>query len=86
MPVAIRQILLDVLKPRELLLVELAKALGSSEGVEETEIVVSEVDSRTETLKITVKGQRINYEALARVMDRQGVSIRGIDGIHVAKT
>jgi hypothetical protein len=85
MPVMIRQILLDVLKPRESSLVDLAKALGSSEGVEETDIVVSEVDSRTETLKITVKGQRINYEALTRVMDRQGISIRGIDAIHVGK-
>jgi hypothetical protein len=85
MPVAIKQILLDALKPRELPLVDLAKALGASEGVEEADIIVSEVDSRTETLKITVKGQRINYEALTRVMDRQGVSIRGIDDIHVAK-
>jgi len=85
MPVAIRQVLLDALKPRELSLVELAKAVGSSEGVEEVDIVVSEVDSKTETLKITVKGQRINYDALAKVMDRQGVSIRGIDDIRVTK-
>lgn len=85
MLVAIKQILLDALKPRELSLVELAKAVGSSEGVEEVDIVVSEVDSKTETLKITAKGQRINYDALTKVMDRQGVSIRGIDGIHVAR-
>jgi hypothetical protein len=85
MPVAIRQVFLDVLKPRELSLVELAKVLAISEGVEEVDIVVSEVDSKTETLKITVKGQRINYDALSKVMERQGVSIRGIDAIHVAK-
>jgi hypothetical protein len=85
MPVAIRQVLLDALKPRELSLVDLAKAVGSSEGVEEVDIVVSEVDSKTETIKITVRGTRINYDAVARVMDRHGVSIRGIDDIRVAK-
>jgi hypothetical protein len=86
MPVAIKQVLLDALKPRDLSLVDLAKAVGSSDGVEEVDIVVSEVDSRTETIKITVKGQRINYDALAKIMDHQGVSIRGIDDIRVARS
>jgi hypothetical protein len=85
MPVAIRRVLLDALKPRELSLVELSKAVCSSDGVEGIDIVVSEVDSKTETIKITVKGIRINYDALSKVMDRHGVSVRGIDEISVAK-
>ncbi|PIU59245.1 hypothetical protein COS86_05330, partial [Candidatus Bathyarchaeota archaeon CG07_land_8_20_14_0_80_47_9] len=54
-------------------------------GVEGIDIVVSEVDSKTETIKITVKGTKINYDALSKVMDRHGVSVRGIDEISVAK-
>jgi hypothetical protein len=85
MPAAIRRVLLDALKPRELSLVDLSKSVCSSDGVEEVDIIVSEVDSKTETIKITVKGPKINYDALSKVMDRYGVSIRGIDEISVAK-
>jgi hypothetical protein len=85
MPAAIRRVLLDALKPRELSLVDLSKAVCSSDGVEGVDIIVSEVDSKTETIKVTVKGPKINYDALSKIMDRHGVSIRGIDEISLAK-
>jgi hypothetical protein len=85
MPAAIRRVLLDALKPRELSLVDLSKAVCSSDGVEGVDIIVSEVDSKTETIKVTVKGSKINYDALSKIMDRHGVSIRGIDEISLAK-
>ena len=59
MSVVIREILLDALKPRELSLIELSKALGSVEGVDDVSVIVSEVDSKTETIKVTIKGQNI---------------------------
>jgi len=58
---------MDVLKPRELSIVELAKA------------------SKTETLKVTIRGANIDYESVSKIMDQYGVSIRGIDEINVAK-
>ena len=85
MTVTVRRVLLDALKPRELSLIELSRAVGALEGIGEVDIIVSEVDSRTETVKITLKGPRINYDAVSKVMDKQGVSIRGIDEISVAK-
>jgi hypothetical protein len=85
MPAAIRRVLLDALKPRELSLVDLSRAVCSSDGVEEVDIIVSEVDSKTETIKITARGPRISYDALSKIMDRHGVSIRGIDEISVAR-
>jgi hypothetical protein len=85
MPAAIKRILLDALKPRELSLVDLSKAVCSSDGVEGADIIVSEVDSKTETIKITLKGPKINYDSISKIMDRHGVSIRGIDEISVAR-
>jgi hypothetical protein len=85
MSVAVKRVLMDVLKPRELSIVELAKALGGVDAEGEVEIIVSEVDSKTETLKVTIRGVNINYESVSKVMDQYGVSIRGIDEINVAR-
>ena len=83
--VTIKRLLLDVLKPRELSIIELSKAVGSVGGVDGVDMIVSEVDSRTETIKVTVKGSQIDYDAVSKVMDKHGVSVRGVDEISVAK-
>ena len=76
---------MDALKPRELSIVDLAKALGSVDQKGEVEIIVSEVDSKTETLKVTIRGSNIDYSLVSKIMDQYGVSVRGIDEINVAK-
>ncbi len=85
MSVAVKRLLLDSLKPRELSIIELSKALGSVDGVEEVNIVVIEVDSKTETIKVTIKGPQINHSTVRKVMEKHGVSIKGVDEISVAK-
>jgi hypothetical protein len=85
MPVAVKRILMDVLKPRELSIVDLAKALNSVDKKGEVEIIVSEVDSKTETLKVTIRGSNIDYSLVSTIMDQYGVSVRGIDEINVAQ-
>jgi hypothetical protein len=85
MSVAIKRILLDSLKPRELSIVELAKALGAVDERGEVEIIVSEVDSKTETIKVIIKGSNIDYKLVSKIMDQYGVSVRGIDEINVSR-
>ena len=85
MSVAVRRILLDALKPRELSIVELAKALGAVDEKSEVEIIVSEVDAKTETIKVTIKGVNIDYKAVSKIMDQYGVSVRGIDEINTTR-
>jgi len=85
MSVKIKKLLLDSLKSRELSIVELSKALGSVDGVSEVDITVVEVDSNTETIKVTIKGPQINYDEIRKVMEKHAVSIKGVDEISVAK-
>jgi hypothetical protein len=85
MPVAVKRLLLDSFKPRELSIIELSKALGSVDGVGGVDIVVIEVNSKTETIKVTIKGPQIDHNAVRKVMEKHGVSIKGIDEISVAK-
>lgn len=85
MPVSVKRILLDAFKPRESSIIELSKAICSADGVEEVDVIVSEVDSKTETIKVTIRGQGMDYDKIAKVMERHGVSIKGVDEISVAR-
>ncbi len=85
MSVHIRRILFDALKPRETSIVDLSQALCSVEGVEECDIVVVDVDVMTETVKLTIRGPNVDYEAISKIMGEQAVSIKGVDEINVAK-
>ena len=64
MTVVVKKLLLDVLKPRELSIFNLSRSLCQVEGVSDVEIIVSEVDTNTETIKITVNGPEIEAASL----------------------
>ena len=86
MPVSIKRLVIDSLKPRETTVVELSRALAESKGVDEVEIIVTEVDARTETTKLTIKGMDIDYETILNVMKEHGATVRSVDEINVAKS
>lgn len=86
MTVYIRRVLIEALKPRETPLVELSQAICSISGVEECDIVVTDVDAMTETIKLTIKGPNIEYNGISKVMHENGISIKGVDEISVAKS
>lgn len=86
MSIHIRRVLIEALKPRETPLVELSQAICSIAGVEECDIVVTDVDVKTETIKLTVRGPNIEYEGISKIMQEYGMSIKGVDEISVSKT
>jgi hypothetical protein len=86
MVIHIRRVLIEALKPRETSLVELSQAICSVSGVEECDIVVTDVDAKTETIKLTVRGSNIEYEGISKIMQEYGMSIKGMDEISVSKT
>ena len=86
MSVNIKRMLVDALKPRETSIMDLSRALCAVNGVEEVDAIVSEVDVKTETIKITIKGPNINYSDLTKVMDEYGVAVKGVDEVRIVKT
>lgn len=85
MAVNIRRVLIEALKSRETSLVELSQAICSVNGVDECDIIVTDVDIKTETIKMTVKGPNINYDELVKILQDYGISIKGVDEISVSK-
>jgi hypothetical protein len=86
MNVSVRRILIDALKPHEISIVDLSKRLCEIDGVDGIDVMVTEVDAETETVKISIVGPDIDYEAVRQAMDEYGLAIRSIDEVSVAKT
>ena len=86
MSIHIRRVLIEALKPRETPIVELSQAICSVNGVEKCDMVVTDVDVKTETIKLTVRGPNIEYDGIAKIMQEHGMSIKGVDEISVSKT
>lgn len=85
MTIHIRRILIEALKSRETSLIELAQAICSVNGVEECDTVVTDVDVKTETIKLTVRGVNIEYSGILNVLQENGVSVKGVDEVNVSK-
>ncbi|MGB9806328.1 MAG: DUF211 domain-containing protein [Thermoproteota archaeon] len=66
-------------------IVSLSKTLCSVSGVEEVSIVVTEVDTKTETVKLTITGSNIDYDSIVKAMSENSTVIRSIDEVTAAK-
>jgi len=83
---SVKRIVLDSLKPRETSIIELSQALCSIDGVDQVDITVTEVDVKTETIKLVIRGSNLNYEEISKTMADHGSTIRSIDEISVSKS
>ena len=83
--VRIKSLVVDVLKPREISIVDLSKAICNTNGAENVSIDVKEVDANTETVSIRIHGYGIDYTSIVSTIDEYGCAIRSIDGIEVFK-
>ena len=81
----VRRLVLDVLKPHEPDLPELATRLSSIEGIDGVNISLVEIDQDTESVRITVEGDHINLHNLKDTMKDCGASIHSIDEVSVGK-
>ena len=77
----LEKLVLDVLKPHKPSVVELGRALSELEAVRSVNITLSEVDVDTETVKIVVEGNGLNYEEIKKVIKRFGAAIHSIDEV-----
>ena len=75
------KVVLDVLKPHRPSIVELGKALSQLPGVLSINITLGEVDVDTESVKITIEGNSLNYEEIEKTIKRFGAAIHSIDEV-----
>ena len=78
---AIKRIILDVLKPHAPSIIDVAERIGGLEGITGVNISLEEVDAETDSVKITIEGSNIDYNAVKKEISECGASIHSIDGV-----
>lgn len=81
-----RRLVLDVLKPHQPTILDLAVKLGDLEGVDGTDLVLNEIDNKVENIKITLEGAHINFDDVTAVIQESGGSIHSIDKVSTGKS
>ena len=81
----IKRLVLDVLKPHNPSMVDLAVKLSKLEGVNGVNLSLYEVDQKTETVKVTIEGNSIEFEKVKNLIESQGASIHSVDEIAAGK-
>lgn len=82
---AIKELVLDVLKSHSPTLPKFAAYLCDLECVDVVDISLVEMDEKTDTLKVVVYGEDIDFDEMKDHMDKKGASIHSVDHI-VVKT
>ena len=67
-------------------LIELGRALGKLEGVNQIDIVLREVDVNTETVKIIIEGEDIDYKEVSEVITHFGAAIHSVDEVSLKRS
>lgn len=78
---SIRRLVLDVLKPRNPSLIEMANRLSGVAGVSGVNCTIEEVDQETESVKITIEGAPINYEKVQKTIKDLGAVVHSVDSV-----
>ena len=81
----LRRLVLDVLKPMDPSIEELAMVLADLEGVDGVNISIYEIDRRVENAKITIEGHDLRYDAIVHVINQNGGAIHSIDEVAAGK-
>ena len=81
----IRRLVLDVLKPHEPTIIELAGQLSELNGVEAVNISIYEIDRRVENAKITIEGSDLDYASVERLIQENGGAVHSIDEVVAGK-
>ena len=78
----IKLLILDVLKPHHPSMLELAKEIARTNNVS-ANLRLLEVDEKTETIQIIIKGENIDVEKIRKAIEEMGGSVHSMDEISI---
>lgn len=77
----IRRLVLDVLKPHDPPLTDIAASLAALDGVDGVNISLVEIDQKVTNLKVTIEGANIDDDAVKTVVENHGGSVHSVDEV-----
>lgn len=77
----IRRVVLDVLKPHDPELVEVARHVADVEGVGGVNGTLVELDREVQNCKLTVEGEAVDYDGVVAAVEDLGASVHSVDQV-----
>jgi len=77
----IRRLVLDVLKPHKPSMLEMSQRVSDLDTVTGVNASLYEVDEEVENIKMTVKGDTIDYDSVRTVIEDMGGSVHSVDEV-----
>ncbi len=81
----IKRLVLDVLKPHTPSIIDITQKLADLRGVSGVNCTLDEVDQETESIKITMEGHAIDYDAVHKAISGFGAVIHSVDNVVAGK-
>jgi hypothetical protein len=76
-------VVLDVLKPHQPSLPEFTMYIGELSGLTKVDVSLVEMDEKTESLRVIIYGNNVDYDDLKTHMAEQGAVIHSVDQVVV---
>ena len=77
----IKRLVLDVLKPHNPSIIDICNKLADLKGISGVNCTLDEVDQDTESIKITIEGHAIDFEAVKSSLIDMGASLHSVDNV-----
>ncbi len=81
----IKRLVLDVLKPHQPSIVEVSEKLSALKGVHGVNCSLEEVDQETDSIKITIEGDSLDFERIRMALEECGADIHSVDSVSSGK-
>ena len=79
--VAVRRLVIDVLKPHDPPLVEFAKRVGEVDSVEGVSASLIELDNEVQNVKLTFEGADVAFESIEEAVSGLGGTVHSVDEV-----
>jgi hypothetical protein len=83
--VAIRRLVLDILKPLEPPIQDVAIRLVACSGIDRVNITLAEMNQKTESIKAVIEGSDIDVTKVRECLESMGAVIHSLDEVDVYK-
>ena len=81
--VVVKRLVLDVVKPHNPSIVDIAEGLSELKNVTKVDIEVKDYDSNIERLKLVIEGEGLDYDDIVKVIRYYGGNVASLDGVTV---
>ncbi|MFC7249957.1 DUF211 domain-containing protein [Halomicroarcula sp. GCM10025324] len=79
--VAVRRLVLDVLKPHSPRLTTFTEQVTEAESVAGATVSLVELDQEVQTIKLTLEGESVAYDEVETIVEGLGATVHSIDEV-----